>query len=70
MGVRDPEVSLEWWKTLVHTAVHSLAALKIVMSFAALYVHLGPFSADLVERLDGMIACSPRAAKGPAVLAG
>ena len=42
MGVRDPEVRLEWWKTLVDTALHNPAALKIVMSFAALYVHLGP----------------------------
>jgi len=69
MGVRDPEVRHEWWKTLLDTALHNPSALKIVMSFAALYVHLGPFSTELVERLDGMIARSPRAGKAPARLA-
>ena len=44
MGVRDPEVRYEWWKTLLDTALHNPSALEIVMSFAALYVHLGLFS--------------------------
>jgi radical SAM superfamily enzyme YgiQ (UPF0313 family) len=69
MGVRDPEVRREWWRTLVETAVHNPAAIKIVMSFAALYVHLGPYSKDLVERLDGMIERSPQVVKEPAALA-
>ena len=30
--------------------------MKIVVSFAALYVHLGPYSAELVKRLDRQIA--------------
>jgi hypothetical protein len=70
MGVRDPEVRLEWWKTLLDTALHNPAALKIVMSFVALYVHLGPFSTDLVARLDGMIERSPQAERPPVALAG
>ncbi len=56
MGIRDPEVRLEWWHSLLDCLLHNPAALKIVMSFAALYVHLGPYSRDLVQRLDRQIA--------------
>jgi len=56
MGVRDPEVRVEWWKSVYETLVFNPAALKIVLSFAALYLHLGPYSKDLVLRLDTMIA--------------
>jgi hypothetical protein len=56
LGVRDPEVRVEWWKSVGDVLLHNPAALKIVVSFAALYVHLGPYSADLVKRLDRQIA--------------
>ena len=45
--------------TYLHVAARQklkTAALKIVVSFAALYVHLGPYSAELVKRLDRQIA--------------
>jgi hypothetical protein len=56
MGVRDPRVRREWWHSLFDCLLHNPAALKIVLSFAALYLHLGPYSRELVERLDREIA--------------
>jgi len=56
LGVRDPEVRVEWWKSIGDALLHNPSALKIVVSFAALYVHLGPYSAELVKRLDRQIA--------------
>jgi radical SAM superfamily enzyme YgiQ (UPF0313 family) len=56
LGVRDPEVRMEWWRSVGDALLHNPAALKIVVSFAALYVHLGPYSAELVRRLDRQIA--------------
>jgi hypothetical protein len=56
MGIRDPRVRREWWRSLFDCLVHNPAALKIVLSFAALYLHLGPYSRDLVDRLDREIA--------------
>jgi hypothetical protein len=56
LGVRDPEVRVEWWRSVGDALLHNPAALKIVVSFAALYVHLGPYSAELVRRLDRQIA--------------
>jgi len=56
LGVRDPDVRVEWWKSVGDALLHNPAALKIVVSFAALYVHLGPYSAELVKRLDRQIA--------------
>jgi hypothetical protein len=56
LGVRDPEVRVEWWKSVGDALLHNPSALKIVVSFAALYVHLGPYSAELVKRLDRQIA--------------
>jgi len=56
LGVRDPRVRVEWWRSIADALLHNPAALKIVVSFAALYVHLGPYAADLVERLDRQIA--------------
>ena len=52
MGVRDRRVRGEWWRSVVDCALHNPAALKIVLSFAALYLHLGPYSQELVARLD------------------
>ena len=58
MGIRDPRVRREWWRALLDCLVHNPAALKIVLSFAALYLHLGPYSRDLVGRLDREIAAA------------
>ena len=56
MGIRDGRVRAEWWRSVVDCLVHNPAALKIVLSFAALYLHLGPYSRALVQRLDQEIA--------------
>ncbi|HZZ85521.1 MAG TPA: radical SAM protein [Anaeromyxobacteraceae bacterium] len=52
MGVRDEGVRLEWWRSVVDALFHNPAALKIVLSFAALYLHLGPYSRELIGRLE------------------
>jgi radical SAM superfamily enzyme YgiQ (UPF0313 family) len=56
MGLRDRRVRREWWRSLLDGLLHNPAALKIVLSFAALYLHLGPYARELVERLDAEIA--------------
>jgi radical SAM superfamily enzyme YgiQ (UPF0313 family) len=56
MGIRDRDVRLEWWHSLLDCLLHNPAALKIVMTFAALYAHLGPYSRGLVQRLERQIA--------------
>jgi len=56
MGVRDQRVRAEWWRSLLDCALHNPAALKILLSFAALYLHLGPYTRELVDRLDREIA--------------
>jgi radical SAM superfamily enzyme YgiQ (UPF0313 family) len=77
MGVRDPAVRAEWWRSVIDCVLHNPAALKVVLSFAALYLHLGPYSRKLIERLDREIAgltddlTSASAAKDlPAAVAG
>jgi hypothetical protein len=63
MGVRDSRVRGEWWLTLAHCLFHNPRALKIVLSFGALYLHLGGYSRQLVERLDRQIGlCEPGSA--------
>lgn len=56
MGIRDRRVRYEWWRTLFDCLFHNPAAVKIVLSFAALYLHLGPFSRHLTESLDKQIS--------------
>jgi len=63
MGVRDPELRGEWWRSLADCLVHNPAALKIVLSFAALYLHLGPYSRELIRKLDEEIAALPETAQ-------
>jgi radical SAM superfamily enzyme YgiQ (UPF0313 family) len=66
MGVKDERVRREWWSSLVDCLVHNPAALKIVLSFAALYLHLGPYARELVRRLDAEIAAEGGRAPGRA----
>jgi radical SAM superfamily enzyme YgiQ (UPF0313 family) len=65
MGFLDPQVRVEWWRSVASCAVHNPAALKIVLSLAALYLHLGPYSRGLVESLDRQIAELPADAPLP-----
>ncbi len=52
MGFRDRETRRELWTALLDCALHNPRALRICVSFAALYLHVGPFSRWLVERLE------------------
>jgi hypothetical protein len=56
LGVWDRGVRREWWRSIGDVLLHNPPALKIVVSFAALYVHLGPYAVELVRRLDRQIA--------------
>ncbi len=66
MGIRDRDVRLEWWHSLLDCLLHNPAAIKIVMSFAALYVHLGPYSRGLVKRLEQQITEAASESRAPA----
>lgn len=66
MGVRDRRVRREWWRLVADCLLHNPAALKIALSFAALYLHLGPYSRELVGRLDQEIAREAAPPGGPA----
>ncbi len=56
LGWRDPGSRRAFWGAFVDCLLHNPRALKISVSFAALYLHVGPFSRWLVERLDRQIA--------------
>jgi radical SAM superfamily enzyme YgiQ (UPF0313 family) len=55
MGIRDGRVRGEWWRSLLDCLFHNPRAIKLVMSLAALYLHYGPFSRKLVQRIDRQI---------------
>jgi hypothetical protein len=59
LGVRRQGTRRAFWGATFDTLVHNPRALKISGSFAALYLHLGPFSRMLVDRLEKQIAESP-----------
>jgi radical SAM superfamily enzyme YgiQ (UPF0313 family) len=56
LGVRERGTRGAFWGAMLDCLVHNPRALKISASFAALYLHLGPFSRLLVQRLDRQIA--------------
>jgi radical SAM superfamily enzyme YgiQ (UPF0313 family) len=51
LGWRDRDSRRAFWGALLDCVVHNPRALKIAVSFAALYLHFGPFSRALVARL-------------------
>jgi radical SAM superfamily enzyme YgiQ (UPF0313 family) len=55
LGWRERGARLAFWGAMLDCLLHNPRALKISASFAALYLHLGPFSRRLVERLDHQI---------------
>jgi radical SAM superfamily enzyme YgiQ (UPF0313 family) len=55
-GVLDKEVRGVWWAALLDCAVHNPRALKILLSFSALYLHLGPYGRETIARLDREVA--------------
>ncbi len=56
LGWRDRGVRRWFWGSFFDCLLHNPRALRISVSFAALFLHFGPFSRWLVERLDGQIA--------------
>ena len=43
------------WSTLLYTARHNPAAIPAVMRMTSLYVHLGPFSRFVIDKIDRQI---------------
>jgi radical SAM superfamily enzyme YgiQ (UPF0313 family) len=60
VGWRDRGARRWFWGAFFDCLLHNPRALKISVSFAALYLHLGPFSRWLVERIDHQIAEMPK----------
>lgn len=58
LGVRDQEARPHFWRTLIDCLRHNPRALRSVVSFAALYLHLGPFAQYLGQRLEQQILAS------------
>ena len=56
LGVRDREVRGPYWRALVDCIRHNPGALRTVVSFAALYLHLWPFAGFMDARLAAQIA--------------
>ncbi len=56
LGWREPGARRAFWGAMVDCLLHNPRALKISASFAALYLHFGPFSQRLVALLDRRIA--------------
>jgi radical SAM superfamily enzyme YgiQ (UPF0313 family) len=59
LGVQDRAARGAFWKALGDCLVHNPRAAKICISFAALYLHFGPYARGLVERLDAQLAVDP-----------
>jgi radical SAM superfamily enzyme YgiQ (UPF0313 family) len=57
-GVRDREVRATWWRSLLECALHNPRALKILLSFSALHLHLGPYAREAIARLEREIAAA------------
>ena len=52
LGVRDRAARGPFWSAFVDTLLHNPRAIKITVSFAALYLHLGPFARALSVRVE------------------
>jgi radical SAM superfamily enzyme YgiQ (UPF0313 family) len=57
-GVCDRGLRALWWRTLLGCFAQNPRGLKILLSFSALYLHLGPYSREAVARLDREIAAA------------
>ena len=55
LGVRDREVRGPYWKALADCIFHNPKALRTVVSFAALYLHMRPFAGFMAGRLQSQI---------------
>jgi radical SAM superfamily enzyme YgiQ (UPF0313 family) len=62
-GIRDGEVRGPWWRAVLDCSLHNPSALKILLSFGALYLHLGPYARLATERLEREIAAETEATR-------
>ena len=67
MGVRDRKARGPYWRTLVDCLRHNPAAFRTVVSSAALYLHLRPFSGFMDSRLGEQIEAALQAEAIPAL---
>jgi radical SAM superfamily enzyme YgiQ (UPF0313 family) len=67
LGWRDRGARRAFWGAVLDCLLYNPRAVKIAVSFAALYLHFGPFSRGLVARLDARIASAAAAASGAEV---
>ena len=56
-GITTSRPDMRWsvWSTLLYTARHNPPAIPAVMRMTAMYVHLGPFSRFVIDKIDGQI---------------
>ncbi len=59
LGWRDQDTRRAFWGAVARCLVQNPRALKIAVSFAALYLHFGPFSKAICRRLDAQIETAP-----------
>jgi radical SAM superfamily enzyme YgiQ (UPF0313 family) len=59
LGVRDREVRGPYWKALGYCFLRNPSAFRTAVSFAALYLHLRPFSGYMDARLQDQIGALP-----------
>ena len=63
-----PQAREAFWRTFMNCAKRNPAALRIIVSLLMLYLHLGPFSRQVMAAIDRRIAALDR--ETPAVAAG
>ncbi len=56
LGWRERGARRAFWGAVLDCALHNPRAIKVTVSFAALYLHFGPFSRTLGARLEARIA--------------
>jgi radical SAM superfamily enzyme YgiQ (UPF0313 family) len=72
LGWRERRARGAFWRAVLDCLVHNPRAIKIAVSFAALYLHFGPFSRRIVAELDQQLAAPrprPERVHGPSLAA-
>jgi len=55
MGIRDPRLRREYWKTMADCVLHNRRSIRYVGALIALYLHFGPYARLLSERIGADI---------------
>jgi radical SAM superfamily enzyme YgiQ (UPF0313 family) len=67
LGIQDRQTAGPYWKALADCLRHNPAAFRTVVSFAALYLHLRPFSAFMDSRLGDQLEAAADSDARPAL---